>query len=267
MGWAAAARSSGGGAFLIGAVLCLGDLTPLYGFLHGNVPFFRWIRYPAQFSFLMVGAALCAMAAARRPRARFLAPLIGAAVMELFLYGRGASPVLPPSYFHERPAWAAPLQSPDAGRLFLSPGAVADLRASGRTPYETWTALRLKLLGLGPAPYHVRALNPVGFAFLPRETARDLERLYAAPDLSAADPLLDRFDVRWISAPGPLKHPGLSLRSGPPPWHLYERSQAHPSDLPMDGPAPSGWPAAAAAGAMAWAALGAGTLARLKKLI
>jgi hypothetical protein len=146
---------------------------------------------------------------------------------ELFVYGAGRFPVLPSEYFRARPSWIAPINGSTGGRLFFSPKATASTRAEGRTDRESWTHLRLKLLNLTPVPYHVRGVNPFGFAFVPRGTADWLSRVYASPDFGSVATELNSFNARWLVAPNPLPHPALRLVSTDP-WHLYENLHAHP---------------------------------------
>lgn len=219
------------GVLVLGAVLGLGHNAPPAEWLRTALPFLRGVRFPAQFAFFLVGAALLAAAQASRPLSAALRPKVLAGVLvlslaELFLYGHRRFPVLPSEYFHTRPHWIAPLQA-SADRFFLSPKASLSMRGEGAADRDRWTDLRHRLFNQSSLPYHIRNANFYGYAFLPRDAARFLEKLYASPGFEAAADGLNRFNVRWVAAAGPLSGPSLALRSSRP-WHVYENLAVRP---------------------------------------
>jgi hypothetical protein len=220
------ARLALGGLFVFGAILVLGEGTPLFPFLRDHVPPFGWVRNPGQFSFWMTGTALVlATIGPGRPRRPFGTLLAAAVGVELLVVGAGMSPTIGAAYFHRAPAWLKTVQAGE-GRLFLTPRAVGDMRAVGNSAADAWDHLREKGLSLTTLPYHVRNVNPLGFSLNSAATENLLSDLYGAPSLREAAPLLDRLDARWVASPGPLEGPGLRLaREGP--WRLYAR-EAHP---------------------------------------
>ena len=219
------ARIALGGLFAAGAILALGEATPLYAFLRDHVPPFGWVRNPGQFSFWMTGTVLILATVGswrcRRPFGTILALAVGS---ELLALGWGLVPTIGADYFHRAPAWLGPVRS-GSGGLFLTPKAVVDMRAGGTSVGDAWDHLREKGLNLTTLPYHVRNVNPFGFALNPATTEKLLSGLYGAPSLREAAPLLDRLDVRWVASPSPLQGPGLRP-VGDGPWHLYAREPA-----------------------------------------
>jgi hypothetical protein len=208
--------------FASGAVMSLGAATPFF-----RLALWARVRYPGQFAFWMTGAALAAVTVGARAwekgrRPRLVMAVAAAVALELFFDGFRMAPLISPDYFRLKPAWLSAVQSAP-GALFLTPRAISDQRAEGRTWEETWVRFRAKGLNLSTLPYRVRNLNPEGFSLNPGETEGILEALYGAPSYAAARPLLDRFGACWVASPAPLAGADGVLRSASP-WFLYERT-------------------------------------------
>jgi hypothetical protein len=236
------------GLFAAGAALTLGPATPLFSILR-----FLRVRYPGQQSFWMTGAVLAAVTAGAPLWEKTLGRLAGrravaaAAVLvaaELLILGAGMAPVIGADYFHRKAPWIASIQEAESGteprRVFMTPRAISDMSAAGKTWEDTWVLLREKGLSLTTLPYHVRNLNPHGFSLNPASTEKVLEDLYGRASYADAREPLDRLSVRWVASPAPMTAPGLAPRAGGP-WFLYERTDAAPAPYAeMDDP---GWTA------------------------
>lgn len=239
------------GLFLLGALLSAGNATPLFGWARG-LPIFKSVRFAGQYAFWMTSVALVLAtgALARLTRRRVLGALGVALVLELGVYAWRSMPTIDSNYFRFRPDWIRWVQEDPLGRRFFpTPRAVNDTSSSGATWTDAWANLRSKLLSLGPLPYHVRNLNPVGFSLNAARTEEGLNRLYGAPGIDAARPHWRSMDVGWVAAPSPLAAPDLRLRSTSP-WFFYERTDASstapraadpsPNRLRLRGPFPAG---------------------------
>jgi len=226
------ARIVGGGLAAAALLVCLGGSTPPSAWLWEHFPPLHFVRYPANFGFLITLPLLplLALGARRRP---VLAFLVGA---ELLIYGCGISPTEPAAYWADRGPNVLLLDRTLGGhRFFLSPRASAEQRGLGRTLEESYLDIKHRLHGLSFIPYRLAAAGGDGEPLVPAGAQAALDYAQSRPSAEAALAPLAWLDVRTLLRPGP--DPRVTL------WDpVAVPGAAGAAFLPAAGGLPGSWP-------------------------
>jgi len=190
-------------AFLALCVLVLlGREGPGAG-LAWRLPPLRYLRFPGNFSFLLLGvSAPLVCLGLRRHRWSGLFCLVIAA--ELLAYGRGIEPTMPDSYFVRRGPLVSWLQENlGSHRYAASPIAALLQKGFGRSQEERFLDFKDRLYADANLPYRLSAATGLGESLLFGPSLAVMDFVFRLPSQAAALPYFSWLDVRWLMSPGP----------------------------------------------------------------
>jgi hypothetical protein len=220
----------------LGALLALGDHTPLYKVFFHAVPGFNLFRFPAQWMALaLVGFVLLASEGFQRLPARISWAALAVALADLFLFHQGAP------YVYTEPAF---LTYKNAATAALQGGArVMESRATAvwstkdiRRPEDMrvspagWVALRDSLLMSQGVPFHIREAKSFGI-HTPAAVARWHQQAHGPIPDNALKQLGVRhiLDIRDPS----VSDPGFFWRPAGEPWPRFRWPGGEPARVEL----------------------------------
>ncbi|MBI4055060.1 MAG: YfhO family protein [Elusimicrobia bacterium] len=193
------------------ALLLLGNSTPLSDALWRHLPPLSWIRYPANWGYLLAPCAMLLIGSAARHLPRAVRWMLLAIPLELLLYGYGHQKTIPSDYFPEKGSLVRFLQSRQGShRIFHTPQAEAVSTAYGPTEEQAFRNFKKLLPGMTGAPYHLSTAGGIGEPLIPYLSENTQELLKSRSSLRELAPLLPKTDISLVLAPYP---PSAELRA------------------------------------------------------
>jgi len=180
------------------AFLMLGRENPLSLAFWKYLPPLWFIRYPANFSYLLLGIAVPLVAIALRGK-RWAPVAAGAICAELVVWGYPLNPSIRDSFFGERGPLAAWLQENLEGhRYALSPLAALHQRGSGPTLEAAAWNVKRRLYGLSNLPYHLPGTTALGEALMIAKSYEVMDFLFSRPKAEEAMKYFPWLDVKYL---------------------------------------------------------------------